>query len=278
MNLMDGSDPVEDGAKGAGEPTVSIVTAVYNAERFLEQTLESVAAQTCARWEHILVDDSSTDASAAIAASFARRDPRFRVLRQDGNTGAVQARNRGIQAARGRYIAFLDADDLWLPDKLARQVRFMEKTGAAVSHTGYRRMSADGAHLGGVILPPPRLTHRDLLKNTAIAMSTGMIDTAQLGRLAVQSAGHRTLRSDLRFWLRALAGGTVAHGLRADLARYRVVPGSVSSGWLKSAYWVWRAYRDDQKLALLDAAWCFAHYAARAGWKRLRSRTAAGGP
>jgi teichuronic acid biosynthesis glycosyltransferase TuaG len=275
---MRGTEAEDGDARRQEAPTVSIVTAVYNAERFLAETLESVAAQTFPAWEHILVDDHSTDDGAALADAFARRDPRIRVLRQGENTGAVQARNRGIEAARGRYIAFLDADDLWLPDKLERQLRFMQETDAAVSHTGYRRMSVDGTRLGGVILPPARLDYKDLLKNTAIAMSTGMVDTARLDCLTVHSTGHRTLRSDLRFWLQALAGGAVANGLRADLARYRVVPGSVSSSWLRSAYWVWRAYRGDQKLNALDAAWCFAHYAGRAGWKRLRSRSSGGAP
>lgn len=250
-------------------PTVSIITAVYNAAPYLADTLNSVAAQTIGDWEHLIVDDASTDGSAAIAGRYSARDPRFVLIEQRQNAGALTARNRGLELARGRFVAFLDADDLWLPEKLACQLAFMEETGASISHTAYRRMSADGGGIGPLILPPRRLTYSDLLKNTAIAMSAGMLDTAQLGQLTIPLGGHRSMRSDLRFWLNALRGGAVAHGLPEDLMRYRVVPGSLSRNPLRSAYWVWHAYRQGEGLGRIAAAWNLSHYAARALRRRL---------
>lgn len=254
----------------AGHPTVTIITAVYNGQRYLSETLRSVTTQTFQDWEYIVVDDASTDSSFEIANAYAEHDPRFRILREERNVGALAARNLGLEAARGRYVAFLDADDLWLPEKLEKQVEFMRRTAAAISHTGYRRVAADATQAGPVILPPAELCYRDLLKNTAIAMSTGMVDTTQLGGIKVPVQGHPSLRSDLRFWLTAMRGGAVARGIPEDLARYRVVPGSVSSSWLRSSHWVWRVYRDQEALTLPDAAWCFSHYAVRAALKRLR--------
>lgn len=251
-------------------PTVSIVTAVFNGARHIEETLDSVAAQTLADWEHLVVDDASTDESARIVAARAERDSRLRLISQPENRGALAARNRALAAARGRYVAFLDADDLWLPDKLARQIAFMTKSGAPISHTGYRRMSVDGGRVGDVIVPPERIDYRRFLKNTAIAMSSGMVDTALVPCPQVPEGGHPSMRSDLRLWLSILRGGAVAHGLHDDLMRYRVVPGSLSSGALRSAVWVWRTYREFEGLGRGEAAWAFSNYAARAVWKRLR--------
>jgi teichuronic acid biosynthesis glycosyltransferase TuaG len=251
------------------QPAVSIVTPMYNAGRFIGATMDSVAAQTFANWEHLLVDDGSNDDTLALAQGRAAVDDRFVVLRTAGRAGALEARNTGLDAARGRYVAFLDADDLWLATKLERQVGFMEATGAAISHTAYRRFgNADGTP-GRVIQPPARIGYRDLLGNTAILMSAGMVDARQFGDLRVPAGGHPSLRSDLRFWLRCLRGGALAQGLNEDLVRYRVVDDSLSSNPLRSAYWVWRTYRDCERLSLWTAGRGFAAYAFRAAKKRL---------
>jgi teichuronic acid biosynthesis glycosyltransferase TuaG len=251
------------------QPAVSIVTPMFNAARFIRATTDGVAAQTYTDWEHLLVDDGSSDDSLAIARRRSAADGRFVVLRTSGRAGALEARNTGLDAARGRYVAFLDADDLWLAAKLERQVAFMQRTGAAISHTAYRRFDdADGTP-GRVIQPPARIGYRDLLGNTAILMSAGMVDARQFGDLRVPAGGHPSMRSDLRFWLRCLRGGAVAHGLDEDLVRYRVVNDSLSSNPVRSAYWVWRTYRDCERLRLWTAGRGFVAYAFRAAKKRL---------
>jgi teichuronic acid biosynthesis glycosyltransferase TuaG len=253
----------------ADGPLVSVITPVYNADAFLTETLDSVARQTFAAWEHLLVDDGSRDSGPVIVRARAESDPRVRPLTTVGRQGALNARNTGLAAAQGRYVAFLDADDLWQPDKLARQVAFMRETGAAISHTGYRRFDHDSGEVGRLILPPKRIVYRQLLANTAITMSTGMVDTRQFADLQVPEGGHPSLRSDLRFWLRCLRDGAVAYGLAEDLARYRVVRGSLSSNPVRSAYWVWRTYRDCEGIGLLMASRAFAAYALRAAKKRV---------
>ncbi len=248
------------------EPLVSIVTPAWRAARFLPATIASVEAQSCGDWELLIVDDASPDETAALAAAAGARDPRIRLLRQPENGGPAAARNRALAAARGRFVAFLDADDLWLPQKLERQLAFMRAQGAAVSFTAFRRIDESGQRVGRLIHVPARLGYRQLLKNTAIANLTAMVDRQATGPFAMTDKGY----DDFILWLGLLRRGFDAYGLDEDLARYRVVGGSVSSRPRRSAGWVWRAYREEAGLGPVAAAWCLAHYAARAAWKRLR--------
>jgi len=246
-------------------PAVSIVTPAYNAARFVAETIASAQAQTMPDWEMIVVDDRSTDDTAAIVERIAAADPRVRLVRQPANAGPAEARNAALDHARARFVAFLDSDDLWLPEKLERQLAFMAETGCALSYTAYRRIDRDGGRTGALIRVPARLRYADLLKNTAIATLTAMVDRGQTGELRMIEAGY----DDFVLWLSILRRGFVAHGLREDLARYRVVGGgSVSGRPLRSAGWVWRIYRDHERLGLLRSAWCLGHYGARAVLKR----------
>jgi len=246
-------------------PLVSVITAAYNAEAFIAQAIASVQAQSLADWEMLIADDASGDRTAAIVEAAAAQDPRVRLIRLVQNGGVARARNAALAAARGRFIAFLDSDDLWLPEKLEHQVSFMQARDAAVSYTSFRRIDETGKQVGRLVKVPSRLTYRQLLKNTAIATLTGIVDTAKTGPIRMTEAR----RDDYILWLSILKRGFVAHGLREDLARYRVVQGSLSSKPKRSAAWVWDVYRKVEKLNLLHAAWCMAHYGARAVLKRL---------
>ena len=244
---------------------VSIVTPAYKAAAFVGQTIESVLAQDYQDWEMHIVDDQSPDDTAAVVAQHSARDPRVRLLRQERNGGAAMARNASLQAASGRYIAFLDSDDLWLPGKLSRQLAFMKETGAAFSFTAFRRISQDGTTVGRLINVPPRLGYSQLLKNTAIATSTVIVDRNVAGELRMT----RTYYDDLVMWLELMKRGVTAHGLDVDLMRYRVVAQSISRSKSNSARQVWNTYRNVEKLNPLAAAWYFAHYAGR-GWLKYR--------
>jgi teichuronic acid biosynthesis glycosyltransferase TuaG len=246
-------------------PLVSVITAGYNAEGFIAETIASVRAQSLTDWEMIIADDASSDRTAEIVSAIAAEDPRVRLIRLQQNGGVARARNAALEQARGRYIAFLDSDDLWLPEKLARQVAFMADHDAAVSYTAFRRINEDGSSLGRVVRVPARLTYRQLLKNTAIATLTGMVDTAKTGPIRMTEAR----RDDFILWLSILKRGFTAYGLQEDLARYRVVTGSLSSKPKRSAAWTWSVYRRVEKLNLLHALWCMAHYGTRAVLKRL---------
>lgn len=244
---------------------VSIVTPAYKAAAFVGQAIESVLAQDYQDWEMHIVDDQSPDDTAAVVERYAARDPRVRLIRQERNGGAAMARNASLEAARGRYVAFLDSDDLWLSGKLSQQLAFMKEAGASFSFTAFRRISQDGATVGRLIGVPRRLGYRQLLKNTAIATSTVIVDRNVAGELRMT----RTYYDDLVMWLELMKRGIKAHGLDVDLMRYRVVAQSISRSKSNSVRQVWNTYRDIEKLNVLSAAWYFAHYAGR-GWLKYR--------
>lgn len=217
-------------------------------------------AQTHAAWELNVVDDCSPDETRAVVRGLAAQDSRIRLIEQRQNGGPAQARQAALDAARGPYIAFLDADDCWLPQKLERQLDFMRHNDAALSYTEYRRVSADGSRLGRLVRVPPRLRYRDLLCNTAIATSTVLIDREKTGPFSMTE----TFYDDYALWLSILRNGLVAHGLREDLMRYRVVTDSWSRNKANSARWVWQTYREVERLSIPRSAWCFGNYACRA--------------
>jgi len=247
-------------------PSVTVITPAYNAAARVGETIRSVQAQSLGDWEMLIADDASEDATAALVEEAARADPRITLIRCAANGGSGAARNAALSRAKGRYIAFLDSDDLWLPEKLARQTAFMVDSGCALSYTAFRRISADGQRTGRLIHVPDRLTYQTLLKNTAIATLTAMVDSRQTGPLTMSTAR----RDDYILWLSLLRRGFVARGLNEDLARYRAVAGSLSSRPGRSAAWTWRVYREAEGLGPVRASWCMANYGARALVKRLR--------
>ena len=243
---------------------VSIVTPAYNAARFVGETIQSVQAQTFGGWEMLIADDGSGDNTCGVVECFIRGDPRIILIRRETRGGPAAARNTALERACGRYIAFLDSDDLWLPEKLQRQLAFMRETGAVICYTAYRRVTEDGARVGRIITVPESLTYGQLLKNTAIATLTAMVDREQAGSFCMVE----DRREDYSLWLSLLRRGFVARGLNEDLARYRVVGGSDSSSRLRSAAGVWHIYRQIEKLSPPYATWCFLHYAVHACLRR----------
>ncbi len=240
--------------------TVSVVMPAFNAEATIASAVASVRRQTRGDWELIVVDDGSADRTAALAEMAAALDRRIRVIRQR-NQGVSAARNAGIEAATGRYLAFLDADDTWLPGKLQRQVSFMSAGERAFSVTGYRRQWGD--RLGPVFHVPEVITYETSLKSRPFISITVMVDREQVRVRMPSIARGSLIPEDLVAWLAVLRTGIVAHGLDEDLARYRVMNGSRSSNKMKCAYQVWRVYRDFERLDLASSCWYFSHYAAR---------------
>ena len=247
-------------------PLVSIITPSWNVERLIGETIESVQAQTFGDWELLIADDCSTDQTPAVVGRYAGQDPRIKLIRQPRNGGPALARQAAIDHAQGRYLAFLDSDDLWLPSKLERQLAFARKMGAPLSYTGFRRIDETSTITGRLITVPERLTYKQLLKNTAIATLTALVDRQLAGKVAMKNEPY----DDFCLWLSILKPGLVAYGLNEDLARYRVRVKSVSSRPLRSAGWVWHIYRNVEHLPPLKAAWCFAHWSMRAWFKRAK--------
>jgi teichuronic acid biosynthesis glycosyltransferase TuaG len=245
-------------------PLVSIITPSWNVAALIGETIASVQAQTLTDWELLIADDCSTDQTAAVVESFAANDPRVKLIRQPRNGGPALARQAAIEQAQGRFVAFLDSDDLWLPAKLERQIAFAQQNRAALSFTAFRRINEIGSVTGRLVPVPDVLSYEQLLKNTSIATLTAIVDRDIAGNIAMKNEPY----DDFCLWLSILKPGHFARGLNEDLARYRVRGSSVSSRPLRSAGWVWHIYRNVEQLSLIRSAWCFAHWSARACLKR----------
>lgn len=244
---------------------VSVVMPAYNAAQTIVGSMRSVLEQSHADVELIVVDDRSTDGSWALIQQAAAADPRIVALRQPANAGVASARNAGIQAATGRYIAFLDSDDRWHPSKLQVQLAHLRQTGARVGYTAYQRIGEDGRVIS-IVRPPPSVRYADMLKSNCIGNLTGLYDRC-LGDMQFQKVGHE----DYVFWLGMvrLAGEAVCAGHPEPLAYYLVRQGSLSANKLRAARWQWHIYRRIERLGWLRSVWYFLHYVARAFAKRL---------
>lgn len=240
-------------------PAISVIMPVRNAAAHLARAVASVRAQTRGDWELIIADDGSTDTTLSLAQALSAQDPRIRPLPppQNGPRGAAAARNRAIAVARGRYLGFLDADDEWLPQKLARQLGWMEARGLALTFTGFWRQRDGQRRAIGV---PDRVDRRQLLRGNVIGGLTVICDRHLLGPVEVPLL---SLRQDYALWLDLLTRIEAAHGLQEPLAVYHVTPGSLSSNRWRSTKATWRMYRDHAGLGRLAAARCLASHLIR---------------
>ena len=236
---------------------VSIITPVYNAERFIAQTVDSVIAQTYAQWEMLLVDDCSTDRSAQIIAQYAQRDGRIRYIRLERNMGAAAARNRGLDEARGRYVAFVDSDDLWKADKLDKQLKLMGEKHAGFTFTAIEIIGENGTVIKPKRPVRPVINYGFLLSNTMIACSSVVVDRVVTGDFRMPSVRKG---QDFATWLSLMRGGLKAYGLDEALVGYRMVKGSISSNKLGALKRTWRIYRDQEHLNVFRAGYHFSLY------------------
>ncbi len=249
----------------AASPLVTVITPVRDAAATLAETVASVQAQSRGDWEMILIDDGSTDGSAALAADLARADPRLRCLGWAENHGAAAARNAGIRAARGRYIAFLDADDLWFADKLGVQIGYMERTGVPFTFAAVERIDEQGRPLGASAVPA-RVDHAGLLRGNVIPCQTAVYDRSHFGAVEMPPLWRR---QDYGLWLTLLRQGGAAHGIDRVLAQWRMRPGSLSWDKRRAALGTWEVYRRVEGMGRARAAWYLAQNLGRATLRRL---------
>ena len=240
-----------------GSVPVSVITPVFNAAATIETTVRSVLSQHMGDLELILVDDGSRDDSPTIIRSLASEDSRIRFVLQEANTGPATARNVGLSVARGRYIAFLDSDDLWLPEKLSRQLDFMRDQDSPLTFTAYRKIRMDGSQ-SNVVSAPESVRYDDLLKTNSIGMLTAMYDREKVGLRLLPEIRKR---QDYALWLSILRDGHEAKGLDEPLALYRIRRHSVSRNKGHAAKYQWRVYRELEHLSLMRSLWYFMHYA-----------------
>lgn len=245
--------------------TVSIIVPVYNAALCIADTIMSVTRQTYTDYELILVDDGSTDDSRSIISGFL--SDKVRLLSNEAGKGAAGARNTGIRAASGRYLAFIDADDLWSEDKLKKQIAFMQDKGAAFSFTGYEFADRCGKGLGKIVRVPDRITYSEALKNTTIFTSTVMFD---MSRLSAEDVMMPCVKSeDTATWWKVLKKTGYAYGLDESLVLYRRMGSSLSSDKIEAMRRIWNLYRRVEHLNIFYSMYCFCLWAIRAVARRV---------
>lgn len=244
-------------------PLVSIVTASYQCADYIEETYRSLVRQTISDWEWVVVDDASFDGTFELLQSFSRSDPRVKVYQNAENSGAAISRNLAIDIARGDYLAFIDSDDLWVRDKLEKQLAFFT-ADMEFTFTGYSIVDEAGVRLGKDVDTRQKgvFGYDDMLaKRATLGCSTVMLRSASIGDARMPKL--RTAQ-DYAYWLKLLRSGMNAHLLPLPLTLYRVRKDSLSSNKVRKAIQQWKIYRDVEELSLLDASRCFMLYAARA--------------
>lgn len=246
---------------------VSIVTPLYNGERFVGQTIESVLRQTYAEWELIIVNDGSKDSSEQIARAYAEKDSRIRVFSQP-NGGSASARNHGIREARGKYMVFLDADDYWDNSFLEEQLRFMHERQAVIAAASCRRVNENGQEVLQPLIVPAKMNYRDILKTCSLPCLTTMIDRTAFQGVCFREELH-SLRDDYVLWLSLLKQTDYAYGNPKVLASYRLnAAGATANKW-KMIRPQFLVYYRVEKLGWIRSLYYLAHWAMN-GYRKYR--------
>ena len=237
---------------------VSIITPCYNGEKYLTETIESVLSQTYPNWEMIIVDDGSKDSSANIAQKYVDRDPRIRVILQK-NAGSAAARNHGIRECNGQYIALLDADDIWLPTFLEKQIAFMKRKRAICVTCGYGRIDANSKDILHPLIPKPVIRVKDMEVMNRIGCLTGLYNRRKYGKIYLREE-LKSVRDDYAYWMDIVRLTGRAYGNQEVLAKYRVLDTSTTGNkkkLIKKQYQFQRKYlkKNPVAAALNVARW-----------------------
>ncbi len=248
---------------------ISIIVPVYNAAAYIKQTMEMVRRQTYTDWELILVDDASTDGSADVIeeALAAEPDERIRLIRKEQNAGAANARNTGVDQAKGRYLAYLDADDVWLSDKLEKELCFMQEKNVGFVFTAYEFGNEKAEGTGKIVHVPEMLTYRKALSRTVIFTTTVLFDTEKIEKELIRMPDVKS--EDTACWWRILRNGHVAYGMDEVTAIYRRPAQSLSSNKVEAVKRIWNLYRNVEHLGLLPSCYYFCFWALRATLRRI---------
>lgn len=244
---------------------VSIVIPAHNAGKFIDDTIHSVLGQTYENWELIIVDDASSDNTLEVIKQFGC--DKIRVIAMKKNGGAAKARNRGMQAARGGFLCFLDADDLWQPGKLAAQLEFMKKTGAEFIFSSYVFADSKGRPNGKVVRVPESITYRQALKNTTIWTSTVMFDMSKLSKKDVEMPEVKS--EDTATWWKVLKKVGRAYGMKEVTAIYRRSGKTLSSNKMVAIKRIWNLYRKCEGLNVVRSSANFMGWAFNAVRRRV---------
>ena len=236
---------------------VSIITPLYNAEDFIGTTIDSVRSQTYTNWEMIIVDDCSTDRSREIVKGYLEIDNRIKLVEMDQNVGTGIAKNKALEHVNGQFIAFVDSDDWWLPEKLEKQAAFMIENRYPISYTAYQMVNADGTKESRIVNAKECLDLDQYLKTTLIGFSTSMINTNITGEFKFLELRSR---EDTQLWISLLKRGFKAYGINEVLVKYRVHKHSITSNRMKAAWQTWCLYFKIEKLGFFKSIYYFHSY------------------
>lgn len=237
---------------------ISIIIPVYNVESYIDETINSVLNQTYSNWELICIDDCSTDNSYMLLQNYENKDPRIKILKNEYNQGPSKTRNKGVQLAKGRYITFLDSDDIWNQNKLFKQYTFMKENHYEFTFTSYNLMKFNGELLNKEVHVPTKIDYNGLLKNTVISTITVMISSDLKEKIVMPE--NISNGEDMAAWLNVLKNIKYAYGLDEVLSSYRQVNNSLSSGLKNKLTRMWYVYREVEKISLLKSIKYYVFY------------------
>lgn len=247
---------------------VSIIIPVYNASRFLEETINSIQEQTYSNWEAIFIDDCSSDNSYDIIKQYQKNDKRIKVIKNKINNGVAISRNNGIDYAKGEYLCFLDADDKWHPEKLEKQINFMQELNCEFSFTGYQFANEKCNPNGKIVLVPNKINYKQALKNTTIWTSTVMFNMGKLTKDDIYMPNIKR-GQDTATWWKVLKKIEYAYGLNEVLSYYRRTNNSLSANKLTALKRTWNLYRNVEHLNILSSFYNFCWYCFNAVRRRV---------
>lgn len=229
---------------------VSIIMPMYNAGKFLSKSIESVLEQTYQNWELLLIDDGSNDDSIDIALAFMEKDSRIFLLKNEQNMGIAKTRNKGIEASKGQYIAFLDSDDLWLPNKLEVQIKWMEEKKLLFTCSSYFVCNENGNITHERNFSEGPQTYQDLLKTNTIGCLTVVVESNLLKRHLMPDLKHE----DYATWLNILKEINTVYFINEKLAIYRKLTTSTSSNKWNTISWVWKILRQNEQFSVIKSS------------------------
>lgn len=230
---------------------VSIITPCYNGAKYISETIESVIAQTYTDWEMLIIDDGSKDNSVEIIQLYMEKEQRIKLLQQE-NAGSAAARNNGIRQAKGKYIALLDADDLWKPEFLTNQIRFMKEKEAVCVYCSYRRINEYSKEILRPTMAKSLITVRDMFRRNYIGCLSGLYDSTKYGKIYLREE-LKSIRDDYAYWIDVVKLEGKAYGNPEILASYRVLANSTTGNKLKLVEKQYQFYREYLQLGMVKS-------------------------
>ena len=245
---------------------ISIITPVFNAEKYLQETITSVLMQTYNNWEWILVDDCSTDNSYEILKKYAEIEPRIKLFKNEVNSKTFATRNKALEESKGYFIAFLDADDCWIPDKLELQIKFMLENNIAICYTNIRQFNKQISHENKLCIFPEKARYKDILTNNFIVTSSVLINKKLTGAFYMRNVYY----DDFTLWLELLKNIPSARNLNLVTTNYRLSENSLSRNKINSAKKVYDIFTKQLGFRYIKARILFVKWAVNTSIRYLK--------